>query len=97
VSEASRRLPDDLKARHPAIPWKRIAGIGNVRRHDYDVVEPDILLATAVHDLPALYRVCRTEIDALQTPEPGRDIADDPFAVFDEWHSAADTDGYREI
>ncbi len=22
ISEASRRLPDDLKARHPSIPWR---------------------------------------------------------------------------
>ena len=26
ISEASRRLPDELKARHPSIPWKDIAG-----------------------------------------------------------------------
>jgi uncharacterized protein with HEPN domain len=25
ISEASRRLPDDLKARHPAIGWKQMA------------------------------------------------------------------------
>ncbi len=26
ISEAFRRLPDDLKARHPAIGWKQMAG-----------------------------------------------------------------------
>jgi len=34
ISEASRRLPDDVKARHPAIGWKQMAGAGNVYRHD---------------------------------------------------------------
>jgi uncharacterized protein with HEPN domain len=34
ISEASRRLPGDLKARHPAIPWRKVAGIGNVLRHN---------------------------------------------------------------
>ena len=26
ISEASRRLPDEVKARHPGIAWKDIAG-----------------------------------------------------------------------
>jgi uncharacterized protein with HEPN domain len=30
ISEASRRLPDDLKARHPAIAWKQMAGAGRL-------------------------------------------------------------------
>jgi uncharacterized protein with HEPN domain len=32
ISEASRHLPDELKARHPEIPWPKVAGIGNVLR-----------------------------------------------------------------
>ena len=36
ISEASRRLPDAWKARHPTVPWGKVAGIGNVLRHDYD-------------------------------------------------------------
>lgn len=35
ISEASRHIPDDLKALAPEIPWPKIAGIGNVLRHDY--------------------------------------------------------------
>src|SRR6266705_6702632 len=38
ISEASRRLPDELKARHPDIEWKQMAGAGNVYRHDYENV-----------------------------------------------------------
>ena len=30
ISEASRRLPDDLKARHPAIAWQQMAAAGNI-------------------------------------------------------------------
>ena len=43
ISEASRHLPDDMKARHPAIPWPKVAGIGNILRHAYDHVAPDVL------------------------------------------------------
>jgi uncharacterized protein with HEPN domain len=35
ISEASRRLPATMKARHPGIPWKDMAGAGSVYRHDY--------------------------------------------------------------
>jgi uncharacterized protein with HEPN domain len=51
VSEASRRLPPDLKERHPAIPWSKIAGIGNVLRHDYDVVNDATIWHAATVDL----------------------------------------------
>jgi len=33
ISEASRHIPDDAKARHPEIPWRRVADIGNRIRH----------------------------------------------------------------
>ena len=38
ISEASRRLSDELKAWHPNIPWKEMAGAGNVYRHAYEDV-----------------------------------------------------------
>jgi uncharacterized protein with HEPN domain len=43
ISEASRRLPDELKAKHPEIPWPKVAGIGNVLRHNYENVSAPIL------------------------------------------------------
>ncbi len=43
VSEASRHIPSELKARAPKIPWREIAGIGNVLRHDYGGTDPRIL------------------------------------------------------
>jgi uncharacterized protein with HEPN domain len=38
ISEASRHLPIDLKARHPDIPWQKVAGIGNILRHNYESI-----------------------------------------------------------
>ena len=40
ISEASRHIPDDLKAAAPEVPWPKIAGIGNVLRHEYREVAP---------------------------------------------------------
>lgn len=42
ISEASRRLPNDARAAEPDVPWREIAGIGNILRHDcYGIVRPD--------------------------------------------------------
>jgi uncharacterized protein with HEPN domain len=38
ISEASRRLGDTLKQRHPDIARREVAGAGNVYRHDYEDV-----------------------------------------------------------
>ena len=54
ISEASRRIPAEMKALHPDIPWTRIAGIGNVLRHDYDEVDPTQLWPIITDHLPPL-------------------------------------------
>ena len=63
ISEASRRLPDDMKARHPAIAWKQMAGAGNIYRHDYEDVAADLVWDTIQQALPPLIAV-ETELAA---------------------------------
>ena len=72
ISEASRHLPQDMKARHPEIPWRKVAGIGNVLRHEYARVAVDALWRVICDDLQALDQVCREELAALPPPNPGR-------------------------
>jgi uncharacterized protein with HEPN domain len=66
ISEASRRLPADMKARHPDIPWPKVAGIGNVLRHEYQDVAPDVLWHVVQDNLPPLEAVCRDELARAQ-------------------------------
>ena len=54
LSEASRRLPNEYKDREVQIPWRAIAGIGNVLRHDYHETYPTILWDTCQKDLKPL-------------------------------------------
>ncbi len=63
ISEASRHLSADLKARHPEIPWAKVAGIGSVLRHDYERIAPDVIWKLAKVDLPILDAVCRDELE----------------------------------
>jgi uncharacterized protein with HEPN domain len=65
VSEASRRLPDELKARHPSIPWRDIAGAGNVYRHDYEDVAAKLVWDTVQLALPPLQAAIAQEIERL--------------------------------
>jgi len=67
ISEASRRLPDDLKARHPAIAWKQMAAAGNTYRHDYEDVAASYVWVTLQNHLPPLRAVIDRELAALNT------------------------------
>jgi uncharacterized protein with HEPN domain len=61
ISEASRRLPPSLKNRHPSIPWKDIAGAGNVYRHDYEEISTAMIWNT-VKALPELQAAVEAEL-----------------------------------
>jgi uncharacterized protein with HEPN domain len=65
ISEASRRLPLSLKDRHPSIAWKRMAGAGNVYRHDYEEVAANYVWDTMQNDLPPLRAVIEQELRQL--------------------------------
>jgi uncharacterized protein with HEPN domain len=62
ISEASRRLPDELKARHPSIEWKKMAGAGNIYRHNYEDVAAQYVWDTVQHALPPLRAVVEQEL-----------------------------------
>ena len=64
VSEASRHLTPELKARHPEIPWQKVAGIGNVLRHNYENIAAAVMWKLAQADLSELEAACREELDA---------------------------------
>ena len=62
ISEASRRLPTEMKARHPSIPWQDVAGAGNVYRHDYEDVLHRLVWGTVEIQLPILLRMAEAEL-----------------------------------
>jgi uncharacterized protein with HEPN domain len=68
MSEASRRLPEALQQRHPTIDWTGIAAVGNVYRHEYDVVDNALVWYTIQHELPPLRVVVMDELRRLANP-----------------------------
>ena len=43
IGEACNRLPEDVLAKHPEIPWSQIIGMRNWLAHGYDGIDYDIL------------------------------------------------------
>ncbi|MGB6342230.1 MAG: HepT-like ribonuclease domain-containing protein [Xanthobacteraceae bacterium] len=67
ISEASRRLPKQIKARHAEIPWTDIAGAGSVHRHSYEDVLEQILWHTIETGLKPLQPSSKRNLAGLRT------------------------------
>ena len=65
ISEASRRIPDDLKSRHGNVPWRQVADMGNVLRHEYEHIELEELRLVIERDLDPLEKAVEAIGDAL--------------------------------
>ena len=62
ISEAARRLPANIRNRHPELPWRAVMGAGNVYRHDYEDVAAEFVWETVVRALPPLRGVIEVEL-----------------------------------
>jgi uncharacterized protein with HEPN domain len=62
ISDASRHLTEDMKARHPQIPWPKVGGIGNVLCREHSEVAHDVLWRVVHDNLGAWDHACREEL-----------------------------------
>lgn len=60
MGEAAKRIPDDIRARFPSIPWTSMAGMRDKLIHDYLTIDLSIVHETVVNHLPSVL----TELDA---------------------------------
>jgi len=61
ISGASRRLSPELKAQHPEVASRLVAGAGNVYRHNYDDLDVAIVYDTATVEVMPLVEALRRE------------------------------------
>lgn len=59
ISEASRHIPSELKQKFEHLPWHQIASIGNIIRHGYDSVDPEIIWKIVTVELTPLEKAVR--------------------------------------
>jgi uncharacterized protein with HEPN domain len=69
ISEASRHIPKDLKETEPQIPWRQIAGIGNVLRHDYETISDHVIWDILVTHLDPLEDAARRLLEKVERDE----------------------------
>lgn len=47
IGETCKKLPEDLKARHPHLPWREMATFRNFASHDYFGVDANLVWQAA--------------------------------------------------
>lgn len=63
IGEAANRIPDDIQAKYPGLPWLQMIGARNRLIHGYDNVDFDILWTIVRKDLPKLIEDLENEFD----------------------------------
>ena len=54
IGEAAKRVPEDVRLRHPEIEWRRISGLRDVLAHGYFALEHEMLWGLASRSAPQL-------------------------------------------
>jgi uncharacterized protein with HEPN domain len=62
ISEASGRLPEEMKLRHPSVRWVDVASAGNIYRHEYEGINVKSIWETAKLGLDGLEPAVTAEL-----------------------------------
>lgn len=54
IAEAAKNLPAPMKETRPEVAWHKIHGLGNMLRHEYRRIDPEILWSVVTEHLDAL-------------------------------------------
>ncbi|MBH0200344.1 MAG: DUF86 domain-containing protein [Nitrospira sp.] len=60
IGEAVKKLPEDLRAQHAAVEWKKIAGLRDILIHEYFGLDAEIVWDIVQTKVPVLDREIRS-------------------------------------
>ncbi|MGH8908170.1 MAG: HepT-like ribonuclease domain-containing protein [Egibacteraceae bacterium] len=66
IGEAAGRLSEDIRARHPDVPWRSMIGMRNVIVHGYFHIDLDAVWSVVEHELGKL----KTAVESILASNP---------------------------
>ena len=66
IGEATKNLPNDLKAKYPSIPWEEMYRLRNRISHEYFGIDYEIIWEIATRHLPVNYEDVKIVLKDLQ-------------------------------
>lgn len=66
IGEAVGTLSDELRRKHPRVPWKDIIGMRNIIVHDYFGIDTKIVWSVVQKDLPPLKRQVKAMLRGIE-------------------------------
>ena len=54
IGEAATNVPDEIRSKHPSLPWRDIRGMRNKLVHQYFGINMEVVWKTILEDLPMI-------------------------------------------
>jgi uncharacterized protein with HEPN domain len=63
IGEAVKKLPEDLRAQHPTLEWKKMAGLRDILIHEYFGLDAEIVWDIVTTKVPTLNQAVRAMLN----------------------------------